>query len=223
MAEVVVQNGAKLSTLADKINAEHRACVTAQRSAAAHAIEAGRLLEEAKAALPHTAWGPWLVANFEGSDRTDRVYRQLYREQEKLKQNGSTAATLSLRQALKALAEPKPPPRPLWVPEAPEGAQPDPQVLEGLETEEEIAQAWQRHNQEALAEQRAAERAVELRDIIEVLDQLVPKYPPEEAGKELARVTGQNRGLTVLRDSISWLQQTLEVAEQAQERILARE
>jgi hypothetical protein len=93
----------------------------------------------------------------------------------------------------------------------------------GHATEEEIAQAWQRHNQEALAEQRAAERLAELRDIIEVLDQLVPKYPPEEAGKELARVTGQNRGLTVLRDSISWLQQTLEVAEQAQERILARE
>jgi len=225
MAEVALQNGrgqaAKLESLAEKINAEHRACVTAQRSAVAHAIEAGRLLEEAKEGLPpSTTWEQWLEDNFEASARTDRVYRQLYREQQKLKQNGgSTAATLSLRQALKALAEPKPSPRPLWVPEAPEGAQPDPQALKGLEAEEEAAQAWKRHNQAALAEQQAAERLTELRDIIKVLDQLVPKYPPEKAGAALAAWAGEGRGLTVLRDSIAWLQCVLEVAEQKQARI----
>ena len=228
MTEIALQNGsgqaARLGKLADKINAEHRAYVAAVSGAVAHAIEAGRLLEEAKQSLPPpTTWEQWLEDNFEGSARTTRVYRQLYREQEKLKQNGSTAATLSLRQALKALTAPKPKPAPLWVPRPSEDAQPDPQVLKGLEAEEEAAQAWKRHNQAALAEQQAAERLTELRDIIKVLDQLVPKYPPEKAGAALAAWAGEGRGLTVLRDSIVWLQQVLEEAEQEQGRVQSDE
>jgi hypothetical protein len=52
MAEVAVQNGrgqaAKLEALAERINEEHRACETAANAALRHALEAGKLLEEAK-------------------------------------------------------------------------------------------------------------------------------------------------------------------------------
>ncbi len=231
MTDVVLQNGKgqadELESLAEKINAEHKACEEAAGAALTHALEAGRLLEEVKASLPHGEWGRWKKEHFAGSDRSARDYRRVWlnRELLGLRQNGSSAATLSLRQALKVLTapKPKPPPRPLWVPQAPEGAQPDPQVLKELETEEEAAQALKRHNHEALAEHQSAERLTELCDIIKVLDQLVPKYPPEEAGAALAAWAGEGRGLTVLRDSIAWLQLTLEVAEREQGRMQSPE
>jgi len=97
--------------------------LVAAHSTLEHAIEAGRLLAEVKAALPHGALGPWLEANFDGSERTARAYMRLHARREELSQNGSTVAVLSIRDALKALAAPcsqGPPPVPGTVPLTPE-------------------------------------------------------------------------------------------------------
>jgi hypothetical protein len=101
-----------LGGLAERINAEHRACETAVNSALTHAMNAGGMLEEAKASLPHGAFGPWLKENFAGSDRTARVYMRVHSHREVLEAKRQTSATLSLDGALRALSAPKDGPRP---------------------------------------------------------------------------------------------------------------
>src|SRR5215210_6521016 len=165
MAEVAVQNGsgqaAKLEALAERINAEHRACEGAATEALRHAIEAGALLQQVKASLPHGDWLPWLEANFEGSERTAQGYVRLHKLQGELAaQNRNGVAHFTLRGALKALAAAKKPTPPaLWLPQAPEGVQPDPAVLKGWEEDQAAIAASERHHREALAKLRAAERA----------------------------------------------------------------
>jgi len=89
-----------LTTLADKVNAEHRACEKAVGAALGHAINAGELLTEAKAGVQHGSWGTWLAEKFEGSERTAQAYMKVYRRRDEIR-NG--AADLSLRGALKEL------------------------------------------------------------------------------------------------------------------------
>jgi Protein of unknown function (DUF3102) len=102
----------KLTELAERINAEHRACETAVNSALTHAMNAGELLSEAKASLPHGEFGPWLKENFAGSDRTARAYMRVYAHREELEAKRQSSATLSLDGALRALSAPKDAPRP---------------------------------------------------------------------------------------------------------------
>lgn len=60
--------------LAAEINAEHRACMEAMRGGLEHAIEAGRLLIEAKAQCSHGDWLPWLAEHFEADAQTAQRY-----------------------------------------------------------------------------------------------------------------------------------------------------
>ncbi len=69
-----------VADLAPAIRAEHEAAQTSARQAVAHAIRAGELLLQAKAALPHGEFGPWLTANVEFSERTAQGYMRLARE-----------------------------------------------------------------------------------------------------------------------------------------------
>ena len=78
----------RLDGLAEKINAEHRACEEALRSGLRHAVRAGELLAEAKGQVKHGEWGRWLEENF------DEVKAQ-------------RVADLSFRGALRELASPK--------------------------------------------------------------------------------------------------------------------
>ncbi len=96
-----------LAPLVDRINAEHRACEEAANSALVHAMNAGEMLTEAKAALPHGSFGPWLKENFAGSDRTARAYMRVYAHRGELEAKRQSSATLSLDGALKALSAPK--------------------------------------------------------------------------------------------------------------------
>jgi hypothetical protein len=71
VVEVAVQNGAKLGTLAERINEEHEAYETGIKTALGHfeaalehALDAGDLLLQAKAEHEHGNWVPWLEANF---------------------------------------------------------------------------------------------------------------------------------------------------------------
>lgn len=104
--------GDQFATLATAINDEHRAACDAMSSGLAHAIRAGELLIEARAAVPHGSWLPWLHDHFEGSERTAQVYMRLARHGATLEPgpNPQRVADLSLRGALAALAAPQPNP-----------------------------------------------------------------------------------------------------------------
>jgi hypothetical protein len=97
----------KLDVLAARINEEHRQVEVAVTTTLSHAIRVGRLLYRAKESVPHGSWGAWLAENFEGSERTARVYMRVYTHREELVDNRQKPATLSLDDALKVLSTPK--------------------------------------------------------------------------------------------------------------------
>ena len=63
--------------IASDINRAHELASSKAEQAVAHAIEAGKLLLEAKAALPHGEWLPWLEENIWLSSRQARRYMQV--------------------------------------------------------------------------------------------------------------------------------------------------
>ena len=91
-----------LAVTASEIHNEHQAAQRCASEAVTHAIRAGELLIQAKAALPHGAFGSWLSTNVEFSDRTSRGYMQLAGLDEAKRQR---VADLSLRSALAAIAD----------------------------------------------------------------------------------------------------------------------
>ncbi len=98
---------ADLVALAEPINREHRACETAFRDGLQHAMEAGRLLNEAKSRCDHGQWYGFIVEHFEGSPRLAQKYMRLARllpqHLEDLGPNAPRVADLSFRQALSML------------------------------------------------------------------------------------------------------------------------
>ncbi len=91
-----------LTTIAADITNEHKAAQRCASQAVAHAIRAGELLIEAKAALSHGEFGPWLAANVTFSDRTARGYMRLAGMDETKRQR---VADMSLRGALAAIID----------------------------------------------------------------------------------------------------------------------
>ncbi len=107
-----------LVDLAIRINKAHAACERDLRSGLSHAVEAGRLLMEAKAATAHGSWLSWVGANCEFSARTAQQYMRLASRFGGIdSQEAQRAALLSARAALamvspgkKALSPPEPDP-----------------------------------------------------------------------------------------------------------------
>jgi len=96
---------AALRDLAGRINEEHRLCESALRSGLGHALEAGRLLLQAKKLCGHGLWDGWLTDSFEGSDRTARAYMRVAREWPKLADRfRQRVADLTFSGALRVLA-----------------------------------------------------------------------------------------------------------------------
>lgn len=93
-----------LAGLAEQINAHHRECEAAMNAGLRHALEAGKLLTEAKRLCPHGTWQPWLEENFEGSIRTAQAYMRVAREYPKLDGKAQRVALLTLRGAVAAVA-----------------------------------------------------------------------------------------------------------------------
>lgn len=91
---------------AEQINAEHWACEEAAQNSIQHAIRCGEMLEEKKSSLKHGEWGPWLEANFDGSDRTARTYMKVASNKGELS-NRQRASDLSIRGALRELSAPE--------------------------------------------------------------------------------------------------------------------
>jgi hypothetical protein len=167
MTEVAVQNGtgqaAKLEELAEELNRQFVACGLALNSALDHALEVGRLLDEVKETLPHTEYTPWVVANFDGSDRTARDYRRLWVNREKVEAKRQSSAVLSIADALHFLKqlEPQRAPDPaLGVPKPPPGAYPDPAVLRGWEEDQATLAAERSQKREALQRANVPDRAL---------------------------------------------------------------
>jgi hypothetical protein len=96
--------GIATEVIAEQIRAEHAKVTASSRDAVRHAIEAGRLLLEAKAVVGHGGWGPWLTQNCdEVSPRTAQDYMRLA---EHYGSNPQRAADLptSIREALRIAA-----------------------------------------------------------------------------------------------------------------------
>ncbi len=89
-----------------KIVEAHEAASTAARSALAHALEAGRLLVEAKELVPHGGWADY-VAECGMPTRTAAQYMRLHRGRDDLGDR-QRVADLTVREAARLLAKPKP-------------------------------------------------------------------------------------------------------------------
>src|SRR3972149_5629425 len=91
-------NPRPLAVLARQINAAHHACLAAAQASLQHAVEAGRLLSEAKARCRHGKWLRWGGENCQFSERTAQVYMRVYERFSALPEvNAQRAAHLSLR------------------------------------------------------------------------------------------------------------------------------
>jgi Protein of unknown function (DUF3102) len=97
-------SGTDLAGLARRINAAHSKMQAAMKSGLGHAIEAGRLLIEAKAAVDHGDWLHWLDQNCTVSPRTASAYMRVARHIPKLEAKSAAVADLTLRNALSKMA-----------------------------------------------------------------------------------------------------------------------
>lgn len=88
------------------IRQEHEAASTAARSALEHALEAGRLLAEAKRKIGHGSWESYVKESCGIAPRTARLYQRLHRHRDRLP-NRQHVAELSVRQAARLLEQPK--------------------------------------------------------------------------------------------------------------------
>ncbi len=140
-----------LETLAERINAEHRACDHALRSGLRHAVNAGGLLAEAKERVSHGEWGSWLADSFEGSSRTAQAYMKVSREVPNLDAaKAQRVADLSVRGALAELsAPPEDKPEPPEGPNTPGPAERDFDVSIIREVQERFLGFWSDEEREA--------------------------------------------------------------------------
>ena len=95
------------SNIASAINAAHEKVETAKREGTKYAMEAGRLLVEAKATVAHGGWDDWLKENVRFSPRTAQLYMKLARVAEGDPAKAQRVADLSLREATRSIAERK--------------------------------------------------------------------------------------------------------------------
>jgi hypothetical protein len=93
------------TTLATDINREHAAALAAANNAMQHAMEAGKLLAQAKQEIGHGGWLQWLQGNFDGSARMAQRYILLHEHRNEIATANTTRAShLTIRQASKLLS-----------------------------------------------------------------------------------------------------------------------
>jgi hypothetical protein len=102
--ETLIVAGEDLATL---IRREHEAASTAARSALEHALEAGRLLARAREGIGHGEWETFVRDRCGIAPRTARLYLRLDANRERLA-NRQRVAGLTVREAARVLAEPRP-------------------------------------------------------------------------------------------------------------------
>jgi len=102
--ETLIVAGEDLAAL---IRREHEAASTAARSALEHALEAGRLLARAREGIEHGGWETFVRDRCGIAPRTARLYLRLDANRERLA-NRQRVAGLTVREAARVLAEPRP-------------------------------------------------------------------------------------------------------------------
>ncbi len=101
-------NALALPDLAAQINHAHAEVEERIRAAVPHAIRAGELLLQAKAELPHGAFGNWISENCVFSERTAQGYMRLSRILPTLDSaKAQRVAEMPLREAMRELADPR--------------------------------------------------------------------------------------------------------------------
>ena len=126
--EVVDQDG--LLQIAEEINQHHEDGKRHLHSAILSFKEAGEKLIQVKVSLPHGEWGDWLADYCPDiSERTARNYMRLAENWQRLEENGTSVADLSLRKALELLKASK---------ALPEGAEEERESPDLVEPPEEI-------------------------------------------------------------------------------------
>lgn len=98
--------GLSPQALTAAIRQEHAAVNRAAQSALQHALEAGRLLAEAKATIPHGSWESYVRDSCGIAPRTASLYQRLHRHRDRLP-NRQHVAELSVREAARLLEQPK--------------------------------------------------------------------------------------------------------------------
>jgi hypothetical protein len=94
-----------LSGVAKKIGKAHAACEGAMKDGLQHALEAGRLLLDAKSKVKHGDFAAWVEKSCGITSRLSQRYMQIAREYPKLETaNASRVADLSFRDALSLVA-----------------------------------------------------------------------------------------------------------------------
>jgi 16S rRNA G966 N2-methylase RsmD len=101
--EATVEPAKAPLTLAERINAEHRACETAAATAIQHAIRCGELLLEAKETRRHGGWMDWLQENFDGSQDLANKYMRVAKNQNAVMNLADEGRSISLRGALEEI------------------------------------------------------------------------------------------------------------------------
>jgi hypothetical protein len=91
------------SELPARINAAHEQVKQALQRGAEHAIEAGRLLLQAKATVRHGNWLEWVGANCKFAERTAQLYMRLAEERPLLETKTQRIADLTVNDAIKLL------------------------------------------------------------------------------------------------------------------------
>lgn len=101
---LVAQADASLQQLATSLNAAHDQCEQAMQTGLQHALEAGRLLTQAKGRVPHGHWLDWLREHCHFSVRSAQGYMRLARRFAALDgPKAQRVALLPYREALREL------------------------------------------------------------------------------------------------------------------------
>jgi hypothetical protein len=96
---------AELVDLAERIAAAHEAATISFDEGFRHAIDAGSLLIEAKAKLPHGGWLTWLKDHAKVGARMAQIYMRLAREVPRLSPGKAKRVShLSIRQAMNSVS-----------------------------------------------------------------------------------------------------------------------
>ncbi len=102
----VIVAGEEAGGIAAAIRLEHEAASAAAGAAVAHAMEAGRLLAEARKGIPHGGWESFVRDRCGIAPRTARLYLQLDARRDRIA-NRQRDAGLTLREAARLVAEPR--------------------------------------------------------------------------------------------------------------------
>jgi hypothetical protein len=93
-----------LTDLAARVNAEHQAVTAAVKRGVEHAVNAGKLLIEAKDQLAHGQWLPWLKDHCTISERTAQLYMRLARRVADLEAKSASLADLTMEDAISLIS-----------------------------------------------------------------------------------------------------------------------